>query len=100
MSGQDVAGFLRFVDACVQKAVSSGTTGFGPLLRAIPGIYPSVARDSLRRLAGQGVLAAWVVERVLNEVSVAAPRPPHTAEEFVLPVAHPLDYEWRYAEAA
>lgn len=91
--------FEDAVDRWVAEAVAAGKSDFGALLTALPGVFPSVALGSVRRLGRSGRLPAGVAERAERyvaqgvrpepEVAVAGERAPH-----------PLDYEWRFARSA
>jgi hypothetical protein len=93
MNSQSSAAFSNVVDVWVESAIRGGAVGFGQLLRSLPGVYPSVARDSLHRLVERGALAARIVERMLSEPLSEFPHSPETPHVAVLPVPHPLDYE-------
>jgi hypothetical protein len=84
-------------------AVESGAECFGDILVALPGVYPPVALESLRRLTLKGQLP----ERTLSEAeiyirsaSVIGSDGHPKSRLIILPVPHPLDYEWRFSDAS
>jgi hypothetical protein len=93
-------GFNEIVDSWVLQGVKGGVSGFGPLVCALPGVYPGVVRDALRRLVRKRKLPTRTVQKMLTEVVVEWP--PHRGEfiPLALPMPHPLDFDWRYAAAA
>ena len=88
--------FERTVDHWVRDAVAHGHASLDRIIRALPGVYPSVVRDALRRVASQPPTAVDL--KVLQETlwPQLAPPAPHV---IALPVPHPLDYDWRFSEA-
>ncbi len=91
------------VDSWVFGAVTRGVTTLNSLLASLPGVYPSVVRDSLARLLRAGKLT--------NGNSVIPTHDPNgTSSSFelcsgldhtiALPIPHPLDYDWRFADSA
>lgn len=88
--------FTSQVDAWVAAGLAGGATDFGALLRALPGVYPTVAVASLRRLRDRGRASPALVAAL--ECQAATGRPaaaPSPADD--LPLPHPLNYEWRFA---
>jgi hypothetical protein len=94
------AGFDEMVDAWVVEAVGAGITDFGPLVCALPGVYPTSVRDALRRLTQSGRLSRDTVSRLLRPASVERMRQCGATISSTFPAPHPLDFDWRYAAAA
>ena len=46
--------YENLVDQWIVDAVAKGVDGFWHLVGLLPGVYPSVALDSVRRLAAKG----------------------------------------------
>lgn len=95
--------FEAFVDRWICGAVNNGVTNFNSLLNSLPGVYPSIALCSLKRLIAQGK----VPERFsLNEIQEKSKnghlinRVQTENDSFDLPVPHPLDYDWRFSDSA
>lgn len=101
MPGRETPEFETLIDRWTADAVRASGTTYARFIRSLPGVYPSVARDALRRLGRRGSVPRGVIARIIAEAA---------GEEIVdvsfgtasdlLPVPHPLDYEWRYAEGA
>jgi hypothetical protein len=88
--------FNETVDCWVLHAVEDGVSGFGALVCALPGVYPSVVRDAIRRLVQCGRLRTGVLE---NGAMEERPCQPGDFIGLALPMPHPLDFDWRYAAA-
>lgn len=84
------------VDTWTLAAVRAGPTSFDDLICHLPGVYPTDARASLDRLLARSRISEAEQRRALRRHQRAAsPRP-----SSVLPVPHPLDFDWRFASEA
>jgi hypothetical protein len=82
--------WLRAIERKVDAAINDVPPDFASLLKRLPSIDPLVARDALQRRTEQGsVRAAALVASAAKENGVWAPSP--------RPIAHPLEYDWRFA---
>lgn len=92
------ADFTRRIDALTHAAIAGGVASFPDLLRALPSVYPVEALESLGRLTACGscsdTLAAFF-GRAAATIGKEA-----TEGRSLLPVPHPLDYEWRFTPDA
>jgi len=88
------------VDHAILAALARGVTQFEPLLAALPGVYPSVALDALRRLVSRGQVPRWIWVQAVRHVSQSRPRGARPGPPMALPIPHPLDYDWRFSAAA
>jgi hypothetical protein len=86
--------FDHRVEVWVLERLSDRPMSFGELLARLPGVYPSVAIDASRRLAHAGLISFDTLEAFQNETSLARPELPATRS--LLPLPHPLDFEWRF----
>ena len=88
--------FARFVRMSVVEAIRKGARTFEELLLASPSIYPTdvlTAIDRLPRLPGVG---AEVLARIRRDARTPGRgRPPGGS---LLPLPHPLDFEWRFSD--
>lgn len=101
MRGKNSEGsFDDTVDDWVQNTVMGGVEDFGSLVSALPGVYPRHVREALRRLAEKKRVSARAVEKMLAQAANERPWRRRTLFRSELPVPHPLDYEWQYADAA
>lgn len=89
--------FERKVDCWVRDAVAHGHTSLDQILHVLPGVYPTIARDALRRMAPRLHTAAD--ESVIQENLWSKLTSP-ISHAITLPVPHPLDYDWRFSDAA
>lgn len=90
--------FAGRADNLTKAAILDGATGFAELLRRLPGIYPTEVLASLDRLASDKSIdpaVAAVIRRqaAVNGAAVVEGRS-------LLPLPHPLDYEWRFTPDA
>ncbi len=95
---RDTAAFRRRVDHWIGDAIAQGVHDFDELVRALPGVYPSLVEDGLNRLRLAGTLGPDAHRAVLSRAT-HRPLPSKTLGS-VLPPPHPLDFDWRYAPEA
>jgi hypothetical protein len=91
------------VDRWVYGAVTRGVTTLNSLLASLPGVYPSVVRDSLARLAKEGKLTNGnpvTSNHGPTGIRPSCPSHPGLSHTIALPIPHPLDYDWRFADSA
>jgi len=92
--------FARRIDRWVLDAARRGLTAFDDLVVSLPGVYPVAVLDALRRLASSGALSPLILARAVEDAGRRPPLQPHICHRIALPVPHPLDYDWRFGEAA
>ena len=90
----EIAAFRAFVDCSVSAAVVSGLTTFTSLLRHLPSVYPTELLASLNRLDRLGAINHDVVQVIRCQISARPTEPPEGRS--LLPLPHPLDFEWRF----
>jgi len=99
--------FAEFIDGLLLEAVHNGLTSFHQILLSLPGVYPSTAIASLERLASRDKIPEKVL---LDAVKLTSDRQckqmtpessgSGTIGRVVLPVPHPLDFDWRFGDKA
>ena len=87
--------YSRLVDSEVVSAVGSGARGFVEILRRLPSVYPTELIESIGRLTAQGAISKQLGEKICSDA--ARPRARSPEARSLLPLPHPLDFEWRYA---
>lgn len=92
--------FENYVDAWVLDAIASGVNTFNQLVALLPGVYPSVALNSLQRLASTQRISAKVLADFAHPARRSLKKPNYSHHQIALPVPHPLDYDWRFSDAA
>jgi hypothetical protein len=92
------AAFRRQIDRWVLAAAKDGVDSFDKLIRALPGVYPTVVADRVAQLRDLGATDASIHARLSSRAPerAALASPGHQ----LLPAPHPLDFDWRYAPAA
>src|SRR4029450_11993749 len=90
----------RLVDDAILAALARGVTQFESLLAALPGVYPSVALNALRRLVSQGQVPRDMWVQAVQHVSQRRPHDTRACHHMAMPIPHPLDYDWRFSEVA
>lgn len=80
------------VEDWVRAALERGATSLDDVVAALPGVYPSVARDVLRRVAP-------LMEQVSHS-RLVLPFGHGQRHMTSLPAPHPLDYDWRFHDEA
>lgn len=92
------AAFLDRVDALTLEAVRTGSGQFADLLRRLPSVYPTEVLSALDRLARSGRIMSGTSERLRQEAKRGVTH--LFSERTLLPLPHPLDYEWRFTQDA
>jgi hypothetical protein len=87
--------FRLQVDAWVTRAVEGGVASLDDLLLSLPGVYPTYAIESIRRLGKANRIEPRLAHRIERQARLPIPtlRSPRSA---LLP-PHPLDFEWRFS---
>lgn len=101
MSGQRSAiesVFDARVDAWVSTALTGKTSTFSELLRALPGVYPTAVLGAVERLAQAAIIEREHARNLANEAAVGENLAP--CRHSLLPLPHPIDYEWRFTPRA
>jgi hypothetical protein len=94
---QDEESFASTIDQWVLDLTERGITDFGVLLRSLPGVYPTQVLESISRIADIKKIPGSILQTInLTPASDATELEP--ADESI--VAHPLDYEWRFASSS
>lgn len=91
----DAASFLSQIDRLVLAEVQVGTVSFSELLQSLPSIYPTEVLAALNRLAEGGRLSEELCNYLHRDAERRPGRPPDG--RCLLPLPHPLDYEWGFA---
>lgn len=90
--------FSKFVDELTLSAVHHGITTFAGLLHRLPSVYPTQLLTSLDRLLDQGAVANSLVASIRGEATACPGDLPEGRS--LLPLPHPLDFEWRFTPDA
>lgn len=86
--------FDRDIDALILATIHAGITHFADLLRQLPSVYPTEAFESLDRLTDHGLIRVGIAAQIRREAGQRAATLPEGRS--LLPLPHPLDYEWRF----
>lgn len=93
--------FEGLVDNWVLDAIRKERIEFDKLLTSLPGVYPSILLASLKRLESKEIIPGDLLSNVLIQISKADVQQEKQFKNTIkLPVPHPLDFEWRFAESA
>ncbi len=95
--------FEQQVDRWIYGAINNGVTNFNSLLNALPGVYPTVALSSLKKLIANGKISEHIFSietSGTNKQNYLNPRVQTQNTNFDLPIPHPLDYDWRFSDSA
>ncbi len=90
--------FHAQVDRWVLNATSKGAASFDDLLHGLPGVYPTFVKESLKRLGSRGEISKVFVKRILHRIGHSETEAKHIVTQSVMPVPHPLDFEWRFSQ--
>lgn len=92
--------FEDAVDSWVLEAITCGVCTFDQLVVSLPGVYPSVALNSLQRLVSAKKIPTEVLANVLKPAKPRLQLQNYSCHQIPLPIPHPLDYDWRFSDAA
>jgi hypothetical protein len=92
--------FTNLVDNWVLDAIAGGTTAFDQMVISLPGIYPSLVLNSLRRLALTGLISIEILTKAERYVGQRQRQLVDSHHKMKLPIPHPLDYDWRFSDSA
>jgi hypothetical protein len=92
--------FEDSVDDWVLEALARGVRAFDQLVTSLPGVYPSVALKSLQRLVSAKKIPTRVLANALKPTKQRLQLPNYSCHQISLPIPHPLDYDWRFSDAA
>lgn len=94
--------YEAFVDELVLSEIKRGIVRFDILLTSLPGIYPSVVLTALWRLVSAGKISQDIAVDISKQArqqdsdgSIKLLR-----HRIILPIQHPLDFEWRFSDKA
>lgn len=85
--------FEHRVDDWVRKLLIGGDPDFHDIIRALPGVYPTAALASLKRLYGKGLISSETFRMLETQAK--------KGDNFLdidsdLPLPHPVNFEWRF----
>lgn len=92
------AAFSMKVDTWIADALAEGLVDYAGLLRRLPGVYPTELLASLDRLAAAGTIDTALPAAVRHEAKYGLAS--GAEGRSLLPLPHPLDFEWRFTADA
>lgn len=90
--------FAARIDGMTLAAIKADAADFWALLRRLPGVYPTELLASLDRLVTGGSVEPALAALVSRQA--AAGGAPVSEGRSLLPLPHPIDYEWRFTPDA
>jgi hypothetical protein len=90
--------FTARVDSLTKAAIVEGATRWAALLRRLPGVYPTEVLGSLDRLVGDNAIDPIVAASIRRQATANGAAV--VEGRSLLPLPHPLDYEWRFTPDA
>ena len=89
--------FSDRVDLWVRDALVAGVATFDDLLLRLPGVYPSTALETARRIVSAEPSLLPILTGILQPAGNRRNND-LTRHLIDLPTPHPLDYDWRFAD--
>ena len=90
--------FEARVDAWVAEAIRDETRSFAQVLRTLPGVYPTAVLTAIERAVTKKLMRPEYADRLRHEAAAGEDRSP--CRRSLLPLPHPIDYEWRFSFTA
>lgn len=90
----------ELVDRWVHTAITNGVTSLNSLIKSLPGVYPTVALESLARLAQNGWLNYENSPLARERSQYENPLSNSRGGDHTFPIEHPLDFDWRFDTSA
>ncbi|MDE1765554.1 MAG: hypothetical protein KGI27_04660 [Thaumarchaeota archaeon] len=87
--------FYEKIDYWILDSVRSGITNFDDLLTSLPGVYPTIVKDSIERLVSRGILSESLIDMPRYDNLKKIP----ISSKFVSHIPHPLDFDWRFSHS-
>lgn len=90
--------FEQWLDAAVVGSLAPAADDFAQLVESLPGVYPGEVMASLRRIEAVGTQrgTASLIDSSSQSCWISEPH----GLNLVLPLPHPLDFEWRFSSQA
>ncbi len=96
--GSIESAFEARVDAWLAEATREQTNTFPQALRALPGVYPTAVLAAIDRAVAKQLMIPEYANRLRREAAAGENRAP--CRRSLLPLPHPIDYEWRFSPTA
>lgn len=93
------AAFSIKIDTWTAEALADGLSDYAGLLRRLPGVYPTELLASLDRLAAAGAINPALPATLRHEAK-NGPVSGAKSRRSLLPLPHPVDFEWRFTTDA
>lgn len=90
--------FARFVESEVRAAFAADDVTFAALLSRVPSVYPTELLAAIDRLRAMREIEPSLADAIRQEASTRQPQRP--VGRSLLPLPHPLDFEWRFTADA
>ena len=88
--------YTKFVRMSVAEAIRKGVQTFEELLLSLPSIYPTDVLAAVDRLPRSPGVGTEVLARIRVDARIPRRRRPPSGN--LLPLPHPLDFEWRFSD--
>jgi hypothetical protein len=91
--------FDHRVDEWVAIELATGAD-FDELVQRLPGVYPSIILTALSRLAVLGLIPPTTFQSALRRAKTGKRKRIGMRHSLLLPIPHPLDFDWRFSAPA
>lgn len=93
--------FNQLVDGNINRLIEQGVNDFYELILALPGVYPSVALQAIKRLNQMTIMPSRLANEFIRQSKKQRKHTERMHEyKTQLPLPHPLDFEWRFSDTA
>ncbi len=91
--------FEQYIDKNILNSLRKGITDFNDIILSLSGVYPSNVLSSIKRVTKNSFFPGDLYSKILGQVKENT-NLNNEAElhKIVLPLEHPLDFEWRFTK--
>lgn len=92
--------YIQLVDRLIIEQIES-SSDFSSLVKGLPGIFPTLVKERIMALSEQNRLSEECFKKINNGFdNQKIKQKENKPFDEILPIPHPLDYEWRYTVKA
>lgn len=95
MVGSKIITFSNELEDLTLQIINSGESDFNEILKALPGVYPTIVLDCIKKLISEKHIEENFLEKLFHEKKLEN-MILYSKPTFRIP--HPLDYHWKFSQ--